>query len=677
MTVNIEMKQVAGKARIVLTSNEFKIRNKCKSVAGATPKFDDDGTFLFWYYPLDMTTARSLRTVFPHLKIGPRLTEWAKSQVKHRKDVNKLHVLKSAEPVDLPLVRTLAPTIWRAYQGRGFQTIVPKFASQVGRHFNADQPGCGKTIEELGALVECGIRGSVLVIAPRKALRATWVGEITRWLGPDFKVEIDIVDSEEYGSGHNREAELDRIMGPHSRIVRKRRGIDFHFVLVNPEMIRWKFLCPGDKNGENKCRNGNAKSCDYRKNHDKEPLHPEVADYEWDAVLADETHKFLMHANERSGSVSQVGYGFQRLSAKPPPLVPGSNVGYKVGMSGTPFKGKARRFWPILHWLDRKVYTGAGRWNEQYFTFVQDTNPFSRSSKRVTDEMREDRREMFNEDLGMILVRRTKRELHAMNPEWAPPDKIFVPIYLEMDSKQKKAYKSMELDAMAKVEGGMLMANGLLAEMTRLKQLACAYGRIEKVKKNNRKTKRIWYEYKFKPALPSCKWDWIKNVFLAERGILDNDGEMKVAIVSQYVELIDLYAVELDKLRVPYYVIAGRTDDVEAIQEDWNSPGGPRVLLLSTQAGGTSLTLDKWVDDVVVDDETWIEDDQEQAVDRFHRTGRTDHQVMVYRLISRGTIDERIVESNDALDEIQKKILDGRRGVSYVKQYLLGDGLAA
>lgn len=671
------MKQVAGKPRIALTSNEFRITNKCKSVAGATAKFDEDKTFLFWYYPLDMTTCRSLRAMFPHLTIGPRLTEWAKYQAKFRKDVNKLHVLKSAEPVDLPLVRTLAPTIWKAYLNRGFQTIVPKFASQVGRHFNADQPGCGKTIEELGALVECGIRGSVLVIAPRKALRATWLGEIAKWLSPDFKVEVDIVDSEEYGSGKNREAGLDRILGPHSRIMRKRRNVDFHFVLVNPEMIRWTFICPGDARGENKCRNGNAKKCDYRKKHEKAPLHPEVCDFEWDAVLADETHKFLMNANERAGSVSQVGYGFQRLLAKPPPLIPGASVGYKVGMSGTPFKGKARRFWPILHWLDRKVYTGAGKWNEQYFTFVQDANPYSRSNKKVTDEMREDRREMFYEDLGMILVRRTKRELHAMNPAWAPPDKIFVPVYLNMDSKQKKAYKSMELDALAKVDGGTLMANGLLAEMIRLKQLACAYGRIEKIKSVNKLTKKISYKDKFHPTLPSCKWDWIKNVFLAERGILDNDGEMKVAIISQYVELLDLYAAELDKLRVPYYVIAGRTKDVEAIQEAWNAPGGRRVLLLSTQAGGTSLTLDKWVDDVVVDDETWMEDDQEQAVDRFHRTGRTDHQVMVYRLITLDTIDERITGSNDAADEIQKKILDGRRGVSYVKQYLLGDGLAA
>lgn len=671
------MKQVAGRGRIVLTSDEFRITNKCKSVAGCTPKFDTDGEFLYWYFPLDMTTARSLRAVFPHLTIGPRLEEWAKYQVKHRKDVNKLHVLKSAEPVDLPLVRVQAPTIWNAYLNRGFQTIVPKFASQVGRHFNADQPGCGKTIEELGALIECGIRGSILVIAPRKALRGTWYPEIFRWLGPDFKVEVDIVDSDEYGSSANRELGLDLILGPHARTVRRRRGIDFHFVLVNPEMIRWKFVCPGDKNGENKCRNGNAKTCKYRKQHDKEPLHPEVADFEWDAVLADETHKFLMHANERSGSVSQVGYGFQRLQAKIPPLVPNATVGYKVGMSGTPFKGKAIRFWPILHWLDKKVYTGAGRWNEQYFVFVQDSNPFSRSSKRVTEEMREDRRAMFYEDLGMIMVRRTKRELHEMNPAWAPPDKIFQVVKLDMDPQQRKAYKSMELNAIARVEGGHVMANGRLAETVRLKQFACAYGKIEKIKKVNQKTKKIYYKDKFKPGLPSCKWDWIKNVFLAERGILDNDGDSKVAIISQYVEVLDVYAAELDRLKVPYYVIAGRTKDVDAIAERWNAPGGRRVLLLSTQAGGTSLTLDGQVDDVVLNDETWIEDEQEQAVDRFHRTGRTDHQVMVYRLCSRGTIDEKIIDSNDALDEIQKKILDERRGVNYVKQYLLGDGFAA
>jgi hypothetical protein len=75
----------------------------------------------------------------------------------------------------------------------------------VGSHFNADQPGLGKTIEELGALVEAGITGKILIVAPRKALRATWGPQIRRWLYKSkFRVRIVYADSVE-GSSDDRE----------------------------------------------------------------------------------------------------------------------------------------------------------------------------------------------------------------------------------------------------------------------------------------------------------------------------------------------------------------------------------------------------------------------------------------------------------------------------------------
>jgi SNF2 family DNA or RNA helicase len=670
MAVQVEMALVSNKPRIALTSNEPKITNRCKQIAGAKARFDNDGEFMYWHYPLEMVTAHTLRATFPHLTIGPRLTEWAKYELKRRKAVNKLHITKSAEPIQLELVPKLAPTIWAAYQNRGFQTVVPAFAKLVGRHFNADQPGCGKTIEELGALVECGIRGDILVVALKNTLRSVWAREIEKWLAPDFKVEVSILDSEE-GSMQEREAKLARLMGPAERIARKRRGVDFHFVMVNPEMIRWEFSCkPSAKFPQGKaCRNGQAKTCPNRQHHDKEPLYPTIADHEWDAALADETHKYMMNANERASTKSQVGFGFQKLMCKSY----NGGVGYKVGMSGTPFKGKPRRFWTVLHWLDKRMYNSQGRFNQQYFVMVQNTSGFGYQGSKPTDELRNDREKLFYDDLGMIMVRRTKRELHAMNPNWAPPEPVYTDVLLAMEGAQKRAYKAMEKDAEVKFKSGTLMANGLLAEMTRLKQLACASGRIEQIKKGDE------IEYKFHPALPSCKWDWLKNVFLSERGILDNDGELKVGIGSQWVELLNLYAAQLDKMKIPYFYIHGGVParEVDSIQKRWQQPGGPRVLLLSTMAGGVSLTLDEWVDDCVIDDETYVPDDQEQWVGRFHRTSRTDHQVNVYRLITMGTIDQKLIESNDALDEIQKRILDGRRGVEYMRLFLFGESLAA
>jgi DNA helicase INO80 len=66
------------------------------------------------------------------------------------------------------------------------------------------------------------------------------------------------------------------------------------------------------------------------------------------------------------------------------------------------------------------------------------------------------------------------------------------------------------------------------------------------------------------------------------------------------------------------------------------------VFLLSTRAGGLGINLTA-ADTVVFYDHDWNPSNDSQAMDRAHRLGQT-RQVTVYRLITRGTIDERIVQ---------------------------------
>jgi DNA helicase INO80 len=66
------------------------------------------------------------------------------------------------------------------------------------------------------------------------------------------------------------------------------------------------------------------------------------------------------------------------------------------------------------------------------------------------------------------------------------------------------------------------------------------------------------------------------------------------------------------------------------------------VFLLSTRAGGLGINLTA-ADTVIFYDHDWNPSNDAQAMDRAHRLGQT-RQVTVYRLITKGTIDERIVE---------------------------------
>lgn len=630
MTVYLELGEVKGKSRIFLASPyDPQVVIGCKSVSGGrwSPELR------VWHYPLSLTVCKLLRQTFPELRIGPLLTTWARAEVVKRVAISDFHISSSAEPIQLEHVPVVAPTMWNAMTQRGYQTVVPAFAKAVGSHFNGSQPGTGKTIELLATLVECQLAGNVLVIAPKKALRATWGPEINKWLAPDVKVEVHTVDSEE-GSIPEREELLVELLNGQKRDAR------FNFILINPEMLRWEFTC-----ADPEC-NGKKKTCRKRESHSKSAQHPSLFGIRWDAIVFDETHRITMNANKLSANVSGWGYGAQKLAL--------ADNGMKVGMSGTPFKGKPRRFWTMLNWLRPDLYPGQGKWTSQYFE-IDNSNPFA-AYGTPTDRMLPERVQMFNDDLSQIMIRHTKRELRAINPLWAPPEKVHANIILAMEPKQRRAYESMVKEASARLEGGTLMATGVLAELTRLKQLASAYG-----------TMRNGYS----PSLPSCKWDWIVEA-LEERGLARslNDGNVKTVIASQFVALLDVYAAELDRTGIKYFMIAGRTKNVEEIQARWQSDQtDTRVLLLSTQAGGVSLTLDA-ADDLILVDETFVPDDQEQVEDRVHRTSRTDHQVTIYHLITAGTIDETIATDNLFADIEQKKVLDGRRGVAFARKLL-------
>ena len=81
-----------------------------------------------------------------------------------------------------------------------------------------------------------------------------------------------------------------------------------------------------------------------------------------------------------------------------------------------------------------------------------------------------------------------------------------------------------------------------------------------------------------------------------------------------------------------------------------------------------SLTLDR-ADDIVILDETFIPDDQEQVEDRVHRVSR-DHNVTVHYVRSLGTIEERIAKLTFSRDSLQKQLLDGERGIEFARKII-------
>src|SRR6478752_4346081 len=135
--------------------------------------------------------------------------------------------------------------------------------------------------------------------------------------------------------------------------------------------------------------------------------------------------------------------------------------------------------------------------------------------------------------------------------------------------------------------------------------------------------------------------------------------------------MIDVIAEGLTDFGVNSFKFTGATSAASrvAIEDDWqNNPDSDvRVLLLTTTAGGVSLTLDV-ADDLVLLDETYNPDDQLQVEDRIHRLSRI-HQVTIWKLLSLNTIEEGIYRNNMATEMSIRGILDGQRGVDFAKVF--------
>lgn len=535
---------------------------------------------------------------------------------------------------------------------RSYQRAGVKFMSINQATLLADSPGSGKTLQTIATMISAGVSGDILVLAPSAAVQVTWPAEISRW-APDDEIICAT------GTRKQREAELAKL--------KKKSRAKRRWVLCNIEMAKVKYHKP----------TVNMKKGWYEYiypelffiNPNKESKAQKGKKKEWSAIAVDESHRALITNKTQAYKQTQTRAGLGKLKT-----VEG---GKRIAISGTPFRGKPENLWGTLNWLMPDKYKSYWPWVDRWFN--TSSGYFGGTEIHEMDKSTSKR---FHESFSHFTLRRTKSEIAPDLPPKVyagsiPPgvepepgqDKALIGHWLEMEPKQKRAYHQMVDEAIANLDNGTLVANGVLAEMTRLKQFASCYGTLETQLDSD------GYEIPvFKPGFPSNKFNWLLE-FLEELGIdkekyTPGPETNKVVIASQFTSVIDIFDEALKKKGIDTAKITGkvsakkREEAVKSFQQD----SGPRVFLLNTIAGGVSLTLDR-ADDIVILDETFIPDDQEQVEDRVHRVSR-DHNVTVHYVRSLGTIEERIAKLTFSRDSLQKQLLDGERGIEFARKII-------
>ncbi|AYB69174.1 DNA helicase [Gordonia phage Emianna] len=605
--------------------------------------------------PLTLTNCKALRQTFgERLSISEGLNEWALDEIDRLGAIENFSsassdaVLSEHFHSDLPAISRVV----HAYQRAGIA-----FLTHTRYALLADHPGLGKTLQTIGAMAEAQLTGDILVAAPSIAVATTWPDELALWAPSEECIPV-------MGTGPKRKKILDDL-GPAP--TNRRR-----WIIINLEMMRSEWVKPTQVRRPHK-RTG--KMGLFNEPGWWDHKYPQLHEREWSAFVVDESHRCLICHSATPQSQTQVRAGAGMIKV--------ADNGMRIALSGTPFRGKPENLWGTLNWLDPKKYHAYYTWLQQWFHVLGDVR--SSEGKRGNVEVAgldETKAKLFYEDIAPIMLRRTKKEVRAELPDklyagtpLPHPDTGIIdensPVghWLEMSPKQAKAYHEIAEQAETMLDSGILVANSFLAELTRLKQFAICHGDIQTYLKDGEEA------YRFLPKMPSAKFDWLVD-FLDTLGINKHSSiepdeeERKVVVASQFTSILDMFEIELNRIGIECLKVTGKVSQAQrkANKDRWQQPGGPRVFLLNTQAGGVSLTLDA-ADDLVFLDETWIPDEQEQVEDRIHRVSRI-HQVTIHYLRTIGTVEENIAFTAGNRERLTKLLIDGQRGVNFAKALL-------
>ena len=228
--------------------------------------------------------------------------------------------------------------------------------------------------------------------------------------------------------------------------------------------------------------------------------------------------------------------------------------------------------------------------------------------------------------------------------------------YAEFDKKQRDLYNAQVLKLRQMVtdqDDAEFKKNKfeLLAELTKLRQICCD-------------PNLLYTNYNGESAKTLSFLDLVK---------VNLENGHKVLVFSQFTSLLALLEQALTKEKITYYKITGQTPKQKRLElVDRFNNDQTQVFLISLKAGGTGLNL-VGADVVIHYDPWWNQAAQNQATDWAHRIGH-EHKVTVYNLISKGTIEEKILEMQKNKQQLADNILGNDRvnSSNLSKEDLLG-----
>lgn len=333
----------------------------------------------------------------------------------------------------------------------------------------------------------------------------------------------------------------------------------------------------------------------------------------WDIVILDESQTI-------KNPDSQVARAAYRLQGA-----------WKLTLSGTPVENRLDELWSQLHFTNPGMLGGRADFQERW------AEPIALGDQGAAARLRE--------RIRPFVLRRMKREVATE----LPPRTDMV-MYVELDEAERVTYDAIRAATQREIvklleQGGGVMA--ALEALLRLRQAACHTALLPGAIRGG-------------PApQSSSKLERLMDAI----GDVVADGH-RALVFSQWTSLLDLIEPHLNSSSTRFTRLDGTTVDRAAVVNEFQAEDGPPVMLLSLKAGGTGLNLTA-ADHVFLVDPWWNPAVEDQAADRAHRIGQ-DKPVMVYRMVARDTVEERILELQDRKRQLANAALSEAGGATSI-----------
>ena len=307
-----------------------------------------------------------------------------------------------------------------------------------------------------------------------------------------------------------------------------------------------------------------------------------------------------------------------------------------IAITGTPLENSLMDLWALMSIAAPGLLPDPERFGQVY------RKPIDRGDTEALGRLRRRMRP--------FLLRRTKEQVAADLP--AKTEQV---LSVELGAKHRKAYDQRLARERQRILGLLEEDTAqsrfvALKALTTLRQMALDPALVDGGDGTESEAPATGPRPGRRPS-PSAKVE----VLVEHLGPILSEGH-RALVFSQFTRYLSGVREHLEATGVRTAYMDGSTPDRQKVIDAFRA-GEADVFLISLKAGGFGLTLTE-ADYVFLLDPWWNPQAEEQAVDRTHRIGQ-DKPVMVYRLVSADTIEEKVMALKEKKAELFARVVEG------------------